>query len=92
MATAARSILRSSPLIRSAAVAPRSAAARTPLRLPKLRPSSPPRLLRSPVEMSFAVESLLPLHSATAAALMTSMLAVSRQGYAALSEAGNDDV
>jgi hypothetical protein len=35
---------------------------------------------RSPVESSFAVESLLPLHSATAGARMTSMLAVPGRG------------
>uniref|UniRef100_A0A0D3ELK3 Uncharacterized protein n=1 Tax=Oryza barthii TaxID=65489 RepID=A0A0D3ELK3_9ORYZ len=43
---------------------------------------------RSPVELSVCVESLLPLHSATAAARMTSMLAVPGQGLGWLTEVG----
>lgn len=38
-------------------------------------------IFRSPVESTFCVESLLPMHSVTAAALMTSMLSASRGGY-----------
>lgn len=41
---------------------------------------------RNPVEMSFCVESLLPYHTATASALMTSMLSISGQSYGWLSD------
>ncbi|XP_020100863.1 protein NUCLEAR FUSION DEFECTIVE 6, chloroplastic/mitochondrial-like isoform X1 [Ananas comosus] len=95
MATVARSILRgAAPAVRSAAPSIFSGGGGAALRrLPKLRPSPPPRLLRSPAESSFCVESLLPLHSATAAAVMTSMLSVSRSDYGLLSKAaGNDGV
>ncbi|KMZ76474.1 hypothetical protein ZOSMA_101G00580 [Zostera marina] len=43
-------------------------------------------LLRSPVQLSFCVESLLPLHSATASSIMTSMLSVFPIGYGSLFE------
>ncbi|CAN6979853.1 unnamed protein product [Brassica rapa subsp. trilocularis] len=41
--------------------------------------------LRNRVEMSFCVESMLPYHTATASALMTSMLSTSAHTYAWLS-------
>ncbi|XP_015383078.1 protein NUCLEAR FUSION DEFECTIVE 6, mitochondrial isoform X8 [Citrus sinensis] len=48
--------------------------------------------LRSPVELSFCVESMLPYHTATASALSTSLLSISQCGYGWLPEACNDDV
>ncbi|KAE8779058.1 hypothetical protein D1007_47945 [Hordeum vulgare] len=84
MAAAARSMLRSSAsLLRAAPARASSSAARPSLRRAL---GAPPRLLRSPVEASFCVESLLPLHSATAAARMTSMLAVPGRGLGWLTE------
>ncbi|XP_048619628.1 protein NUCLEAR FUSION DEFECTIVE 6, mitochondrial isoform X1 [Brassica napus] len=44
--------------------------------------------LRNPVEMSFCVESMLPYHTATASALMTSMLSISGHTYGWLSDDG----
>ncbi|XP_010919521.1 protein NUCLEAR FUSION DEFECTIVE 6, mitochondrial isoform X4 [Elaeis guineensis] len=87
MAAAARSVLHSSSLRMAAARVASEARASSRPPLLRLRPAAP-RFLRSPVEMSFAVESLLPKHSATASALMTSMLTVSLRGYGWLSEDG----
>ncbi|CAL9050673.1 unnamed protein product [Musa banksii] len=89
MAAAARSVLSSHSLRAGAArVAAESAAASRPLLrgIPKMRPAVAARFLRSPVEASFCVETLMPMHSATASALMTSLLSVSRRGYGWLSE------
>ncbi|XP_057954488.1 protein NUCLEAR FUSION DEFECTIVE 6, mitochondrial-like isoform X2 [Malania oleifera] len=95
MATAAsamRSILRSSS-VRSAAarVASEAKAARSSFRVTSKKTLCQ-RTFRSPVEMSFCLESMLPFHSATASALMTSMLTISCRGYGRLPEACNDDV
>ncbi|XP_022142284.1 protein NUCLEAR FUSION DEFECTIVE 6, chloroplastic/mitochondrial-like isoform X1 [Momordica charantia] len=85
-AMAARSALRST--VARAAISGRLTggakvkSARSPFGMPKQNPlSQSHRILRSPVEMSCCVESLLPYHSATASALLTSMLSVSRRSY-----------
>ncbi|TVU23073.1 hypothetical protein EJB05_32808 [Eragrostis curvula] len=84
-AAAARSLLRSSGSLLRAAPARSASSSAT---RPSLRRAlaAPPRLLRSPFESSFCVESLLPLHSATAAARMKSMLAVPGRGLGWLTE------
>ncbi|KAK1364831.1 protein NUCLEAR FUSION DEFECTIVE 6, chloroplastic/mitochondrial-like [Heracleum sosnowskyi] len=64
----------------------------SPFRLPTLKPPCAPRILRSPVEMSFALESMLPFHTATASALLTSMLSVSPRTIGWTLEDCNDDV
>ncbi|KAK7302826.1 hypothetical protein RJT34_13723 [Clitoria ternatea] len=53
---------------------------RSPFRFPK-QSSISNRVFRLPVEASCCVESLIPYHSATASALLTSMLSVSRHSY-----------
>ncbi|PWA65253.1 hypothetical protein CTI12_AA337500 [Artemisia annua] len=80
-AGAARSVFRSATAFRTAASRTTSAAAkpnatssaRSAFRFPSQKPMSH-RIFRSPVEMSAAVESMLPFHTATASALLTSML------------------
>ncbi|KAI3697852.1 hypothetical protein L6452_30950 [Arctium lappa] len=73
--SALRSAVRSSASRISAGAKPRSTvAARSPFRIPAQNPLSF-RIFRSPVEMSsVALESMLPFHTATASALLTSML------------------
>ncbi|KAF9590136.1 hypothetical protein IFM89_031740 [Coptis chinensis] len=90
MATScARSFIRSSTFRSAAAkVTPQAKAARSsasPFRLPKQTPLTNP-IFRSPVELSCAMESLLPFHTATASALLTSMLSVTRPGLGWLPE------
>ncbi|PIA36518.1 hypothetical protein AQUCO_03300004v1 [Aquilegia coerulea] len=51
----------------------------SPFGLPKQNPSLSSRFLRSPVELSCCVDSLMPFHTATSSALLTSMIAVSRR-------------
>ncbi|OMO76367.1 hypothetical protein CCACVL1_15719 [Corchorus capsularis] len=82
--SAARSVLRSAASRATAATrlasGPRSIPrpACSPFRISKQSPLS--RMIsRSPVEMSCCVETLLPYHTATASALLTSMLSVSRR-------------
>ncbi|EAY75856.1 hypothetical protein OsI_03773 [Oryza sativa Indica Group] len=92
-AAAARSFLRSgvasSSSIRGAAA--RAASRAGPAPLPRRLPAAAPRLiLRSPVEMSsVCLETLMPMHSATASALMTSLLAAPAcRSFGWLSEVG----
>ncbi|ONM37973.1 hypothetical protein ZEAMMB73_Zm00001d043429 [Zea mays] len=77
MAAVARSFLRSSGSSSLRSAAARAASRAGPVPLPRRIPSSGPRvLLRSPVDInSVCLESLMPMHSATASALMTSLLA-----------------
>ncbi|XP_076905680.1 protein NUCLEAR FUSION DEFECTIVE 6, mitochondrial-like isoform X3 [Bidens hawaiensis] len=91
-AVAARCVFRSSSVRNAAArVASQSKAGRSPFAIP-CRNSLSNRIFRCPVEMSACLESLQPFHTATASALMTSMLTVSKNGYGWLPEACNDDV
>ncbi|KAK1366779.1 hypothetical protein POM88_042340 [Heracleum sosnowskyi] len=53
----------------------------SPFSLPTLKPPSAHRILRSPVLMSFALESVLPFHTATTSALLTSLLSVSPRTF-----------
>ncbi|XP_051219412.1 protein NUCLEAR FUSION DEFECTIVE 6, mitochondrial-like [Lolium perenne] len=91
----ARSLLRSSSsLLRAAAPARSSSSLGAGASRPSIRRAlgAPPRpLLRSPVEASFCLESLLPLHSATAAARLKSMLAVPGQPVAGWLTQGQDE-
>ncbi|PIA35146.1 hypothetical protein AQUCO_03600065v1 [Aquilegia coerulea] len=82
----ARSFLRSSSFRKavSSAKATRSSSFSSTFRIPKQ--NTPTRIFRSPVELSCCLDSLLPFHTATASALLTSMLSVSRPGYGWLPE------
>ncbi|XP_073222288.1 protein NUCLEAR FUSION DEFECTIVE 6, mitochondrial-like isoform X3 [Cicer arietinum] len=85
--TAARSIFRSSSAARTAfRIGSEAKTARSPFRIASNKPLSQ-SALRCPVELSFCVESMLPYHTATASALMTSMLVVSERRYGWLPEA-----
>ncbi|KAJ9168804.1 hypothetical protein P3X46_020288 [Hevea brasiliensis] len=93
---AARSVLRSN-VIRTVGLTygpkpgPGSKPAFSPFRISR-RSSPPHRILRSPVELSCCVETMLPYHTATASALLNSMLSVSRRSYGWTPEDCNDDV
>ncbi|GKU96378.1 hypothetical protein SLEP1_g9619 [Rubroshorea leprosula] len=89
--SAARSILRSNSVRNAAArLAQQDKSKSAPY---AFRPSSTSktsvtsRTFRCPVEASFCLESMLPYHTVTASALMTSMLSISRNSPAWLPEA-----
>ncbi|XP_057948588.1 protein NUCLEAR FUSION DEFECTIVE 6, mitochondrial isoform X2 [Malania oleifera] len=78
-AAAARSALRGASVRTAAAkIAAGARPKRSSFSFCKQRPLSH-RIFRSPVEMSCCVESMLPYHTATASALLTSMISVSRR-------------
>ncbi|KAL5576695.1 hypothetical protein UlMin_018394 [Ulmus minor] len=96
---AARSVLRSAAgrtttASRLAAGAgSRSKPAPSPFRIPNQNQSRlSRRTFKSTMEMSRCVESMLPFHTATASALLTSMLSVSCRTHGWTSEDCNDDV
>ncbi|GMH12105.1 hypothetical protein Nepgr_013946 [Nepenthes gracilis] len=83
---AARSIFRSTSVRNAAArITSGSKAARSPFRMSTNKPLSS-RIFRCPAEMSACVETMQPFHTATASALMTSMLSISRRSYGWLPE------
>ncbi|KAM3394134.1 protein NUCLEAR FUSION DEFECTIVE 6, mitochondrial isoform X2 [Capsicum galapagoense] len=99
---AARSFLRSAATSgRSAVTSGRSAATKiasgakpksSPFRIPAQKPANA-RIFRSPVEMSCVrVESMFPYHTATASALLTSMLSATPRSYGWTLEDCNDDL
>ncbi|KAJ4752603.1 nuclear fusion defective 6 [Rhynchospora pubera] len=91
-AAAARSVLRPAAILRRASSVAEMRSSASSFRFPTLRPSATRRFLRCPAQASFCLESMLPLHSANASALMTSMLSISKSGFGFLSQGGNDDV
>ncbi|CAL5391544.1 unnamed protein product [Camellia sinensis] len=83
---AARSFFRSTPVRNAAAkLASEAKAARSSFRPSTPKPLSQ-RIFRCPVEMSACVDSMQPFHTATASALMTSMLSISRHSCGWLPE------
>ncbi|TQE01090.1 hypothetical protein C1H46_013367 [Malus baccata] len=84
---AARSVLRSSAARTTVASRLASPARPKPASSPfRIQSLSAPRIFRSPVELSCCVETMLPYHTATASALLTSMLSVSQRSYGWTSE------
>ncbi|KEH36562.1 hypothetical protein MtrunA17_Chr2g0282671 [Medicago truncatula] len=91
MMSAARCFLRSAASRANLAAGAKPRPTCSMFRIPK-QTSISNRISRLPVEMSSGVESLLPYHTATASALLTSMLSVSRHSYGWTPEDCNDDV
>nr|GMD33408.1 protein NUCLEAR FUSION DEFECTIVE 6, chloroplastic/mitochondrial-like isoform X1 [Ipomoea batatas] len=86
VSAATRSIFRSSAVRNAASrVASEAKAARSPFHTASRSPLAP-RIFRCPAELSACVESLQPYHTATASALMTSMLTVAPRSFGWLSE------
>ncbi|KAL3643458.1 hypothetical protein CASFOL_014273 [Castilleja foliolosa] len=79
---AARSVLRSATSSARIASAAKPRAFPSPFRISPQKPLSA-RIFRSPVEMSsVSVSSMLPYHTATASAVLTSMLSVAPRAHA----------
>ncbi|KAL5715803.1 hypothetical protein ACHQM5_017574 [Ranunculus cassubicifolius] len=74
--TIIRSTFRSTTSFR---ISPSKFAPRAAFQLPKPRPASQCTLLRSPVELSCCVESLMPFHTTTSSALLTSLISDSHR-------------
>nr|XP_043625049.1 protein NUCLEAR FUSION DEFECTIVE 6, mitochondrial-like isoform X3 [Erigeron canadensis]XP_043625050.1 protein NUCLEAR FUSION DEFECTIVE 6, mitochondrial-like isoform X3 [Erigeron canadensis] len=98
---AARSAFRSFNTVRSAAsristAAPKpnvTSASRSAFRIPSQKNPLSHRIFRSPVELSaVSVESMLPFHTATASALLTSMLSAAPRTCGWTLEDLNDDL
>ncbi|XP_012091657.1 protein NUCLEAR FUSION DEFECTIVE 6, mitochondrial isoform X1 [Jatropha curcas] len=94
---AARSVLRSTAF-RATRIAsglkpgPGSKTAFSPFRTSNSKPNTlSQRIFRSPMEISCCVETMLPYHTATASALLTSMISVSRRSCWTPEDC-NDDV
>ncbi|XP_022764081.1 protein NUCLEAR FUSION DEFECTIVE 6, chloroplastic/mitochondrial-like isoform X2 [Durio zibethinus] len=85
-AAAARSVIRSSSARNAVSqLYSQAKAAPSPFHVSsKFRLSG--RIFRCPVKASVCVESVLPYHTATASALMKSMLSISRRSYVWLPE------
>ncbi|QCD87693.1 hypothetical protein DEO72_LG3g2233 [Vigna unguiculata] len=84
--TAARLIVRSCSAGRSAfRVASEAKTARSPFRIASNKPLSQ-STIRLPVELSSCVVSMMPYHTATASALMNSMLSISSRTSAWIPE------
>ncbi|XP_056844575.1 protein NUCLEAR FUSION DEFECTIVE 6, mitochondrial isoform X2 [Raphanus sativus] len=95
--SAARSFLRSgagraaAAAFRSTKPTPSSSARSSSFKIPQQSPL-PHRVFRSPVELSCCVETMLPYHTATASALLNSMLSVSSsRSVSTLLLGGEDD-
>ncbi|ESW04779.1 hypothetical protein PHAVU_011G124500 [Phaseolus vulgaris] len=89
---AARFIFRSCSAGRSAfRVASEAKTVRSPFRIASNKPLSQ-STIRLPVELSSCVESMMPYHTATASALMNSMLSISSRTCGWIPEDCNDDV
>ncbi|XP_019422608.1 PREDICTED: protein NUCLEAR FUSION DEFECTIVE 6, chloroplastic/mitochondrial-like isoform X2 [Lupinus angustifolius] len=91
-AVAARSFIRSAASrTANLAASSRPTTTRSPFRIPN-QTSLSNRTFRSPAVLSFCVESMLPYHTATASALLTSMLSSCPRSYGWTLEDCNDDV